>query len=155
MTEAEAILYVTKKAQTGEFPVVPTDDVEEIVRMNMRAKVWQAETAYKIGEKVQPTTANGHFYRCVAFGVSGENAPTWNVRENSRTYDGDTLIWLECETDFDGNLYDLRTAIHELWLYKAGSSANQFDVSIDQQKWTRSQIYDHCMEMAQSFAPIE
>ena len=134
---------------------MPTDDIEEIVRVNMRAKVWQAETAYKIGDKVQPTTPNGHFYRCIAVGESEAIAPTWNVRENSYTSDGDTLLWQECETDFDGNLYDTRSAIHELWLYKAGLAANGFDISIDQQKWSRSQIYEHCMEMARSFAPVE
>lgn len=155
MTEAEAIAYVMKKAQTEEFPVVPPDDVEEIVRLNMRARVWQPETAYKIGDKVQPLKVNGHFYKCVAAGTSGITAPTWNVRENSRTSDGDALVWLECETDFDGSVYDTRTAIHELWLFKAGMASSQFDISIDQQKWNRSQIYDHCMEMARSFAPVE
>lgn len=155
MTEAEAILYVSKKAQTAEFPVVPEDDVIDIVRLNMRAKVWQPNTDYKIGDKVQPTNPNGHFYKCVQNGISGVNEPTWNVRESSRTSDGDTLVWQEFETDFDGNLFNTRTAIHELWLFKAGIAANQFDISIDQQKWNRSQIYDHCKEMARSFAPVE
>ena len=155
MTEQEAIAYVTKKAQTAEFPVVPEDDVLDIVKMNMRAQVWQPNTAYKIGDKVQPTSPNGHFYKCVQSGTSDVNEPLWNVRENSQTYDGDILVWKEFATDFDGNLYDLRTAIHELWLYKAGLAANQFDISIDQQKWTRSQIHDNCMRMAQSFAPID
>ncbi len=155
MTEQEAIAYVTKHAHTEEFPVVPVEEVTDIVRSNMRAQVWQQNTAYKIGAKIQPTTPNGHFYKVLETGTSGATEPAWNTRENSRTYDGDTLIWLECETDFDGNLYDLRTAIHECWLYKAGASATQFDVSIDQQKWTRSQIYDHCLEMARSFAPLD
>jgi len=155
MTFEEAVTYVTKKAHTEEFPVVPSDDVEEIVRMNMRAKVWQPETAYKFGDKVQPTIPNGHFYRCRVNSASGVSEPIWDVREHSWTYDGENQIWQEVETDFDTNLYNTRTAIHECWLYKAGVAANQFDISIDQQKWTRSQIHDHCLKMAQSFAPIE
>lgn len=155
MTEAEAIAYVKKKAQTAEFPVVPDQEVESIVQMNKRAEVWATATEYAIGAKVQPTTPNGHFYKVLQAGTSGATEPDWNTRENSRTYDGDTLIWLEHETDFDGNLFDLRSAIHECWLYKTAIAANGFDVSIDQQKWNRSQIYDHCKEMAKAFSPIE
>lgn len=155
MTEEEAIAYVKTKAQTEEFPVVPDEEVATIVRMNVRASVWSPAAAYAIGSRVQPTTPNGHFYEAIAAGTSGSEEPDWNTREGSLTRDGDTLVWQECATDLDGNRYDLRSAIHEIWLFKAGIAANQFDVSIDNQKWNRSQIYDHCKEMARSFAPIE
>lgn len=155
MTEEEAIAYVKSKAHTAEFPVVPDEEVTSIVRMNKRADVWEASTEYAAGAKVQPTVPNGHFYVCRQAGNSGAIEPDWNTRETSRTYDGDSVIWQEFETDTDGNLFILRNAIHECWLYKAGASATQFDVSIDQQNWKRSQIHDHCMEMAKSFSPIE
>lgn len=38
---------------------------------------WSASTAYAIGDVVQPTSANGHYYRCTAAGTSGSTEPTW------------------------------------------------------------------------------
>jgi hypothetical protein len=49
----------------------------------------------------------------------------------------------------------LRNAIHDIWVLKAAMSAKEFDVSIDQQKWNRSQIHDHCLAMAQKFMPFD
>lgn len=156
MTEQEAIDYVTLQAQTAAFPTIETEDVQKIVQRHMRAKVWQSDTAYKIGDRIQPTSPNGHFYECIAAGESDSVEPEWSLVINSRLSEfGSDLVWQECETDFDGNLYNLRNAIHECWTLKASMSANQFDTSIDNQSWKRSQIHEHCLQMARSFMPFD
>ncbi|HEX8289817.1 MAG TPA: hypothetical protein VF556_17680 [Pyrinomonadaceae bacterium] len=156
MTEQEAIDYVKLHAQTESFPALESAMVESVVRRHQRASIWTADTDYKIGDKVQPTVPNGHFYECVSPGQSDSVEPDWTLSTHSRmTEFASDLVWRECETDFDGNIYNLRSAVHEAWILKAGCSANQFDVSIDQQKWHRSQVHDHCLSMAQRYIPID
>lgn len=156
MTEAEAIAYVTLNAQTEAFPTIPAETVEKIVRNNTRASVWQASTDYNIGDRIQPTKRNGHFYECVASGTSDEVEPDWSLTIHSKVTEfGSDLIWQECAIDIDGNLYNLRNAVHEAWVLKASMAAKEFDVSVDQQKWNRSQVYEHCLEMAEKFQPFD
>ncbi len=156
MTEEEAIAYVTLHAQTAAFPTIEAETVAEIVRRHKRASVWQPETSYTVGMRVQPTVANGHFYECATAGTSATTEPDWTLKANSISYEsGSALIWREIAIDVDGNLYNTRNAIHECWCLKASLSAKDFDISIDQQKWTRSQIYEHCMEMAKAYAPFD
>ena len=156
MTEAEAIAYVTLNAQTAAFPSVDGADVTAIVQRNIRAKVWTASTVYKVGERVQPIIPNGHFYECVQAGESDTVEPIWSNRQNSLWHEfASDLIWRECALDVDGNLYNLRNSVHEIWVLKASLAANEFDVSIDQQKWNRSQIYDHCLQMAEKYQPFD
>lgn len=38
---------------------------------------WVASTAYAVDDLVQPTTPNGHFYKCTVAGTSGSSEPTW------------------------------------------------------------------------------
>ena len=156
MNQAQAIAYVTLHAQTAAFPPIETAAVEEIVERHKRAVVWEPSTVYKVGQRVQPTTPNGHFYECVSAGISDSEEPEWSMRLGYSFYEfaGD-LRWRECAIDVDGSLYNLRNAIHECWTLKASMAAAQFDVSIDQQKWNRSQIYDHCLQMAEKYLPID
>jgi hypothetical protein len=155
MTLEEAIAEVTRSAQTASFPELTPQQVLDLVTKNQRATVWTAETAYKIGDKVQPLSPNGHFYKCVEIGFSAATEPVWTRRYADTVRDGVTLVWEECGEDLDGNLYNTRNAIHDAWMLKASMSAKDFDVSIDQQKWNRSQIYEHCLEMARAYSPFD
>lgn len=38
---------------------------------------WAASTAYAVGDTVQPTTANGYYYRATVAGTTGTTEPTW------------------------------------------------------------------------------
>jgi len=158
MTEEEAIALVTLKAQTDALPVIDAGEVEAIVRRNARAGVWTPETTYRVGQVVQPTQPNGHFYKCVANGTSDEVEPTWSyaLRQNSQISEfASDLVWEECETDFDGNRFNLRNAIHECWVLKASMSAKDYDIKIGDQTWNRSQVHEHCKAMAQAYAPFD
>ena len=151
----EAIAEVTFYAQTAEFPTLTPEQVSALVVKNQRATVWAPETAYKIGDVVQPIVPNGHFYKCKTAGASGESEPVWTLLESRTVVENSGVVWVECGLDLDGNLYNTRNAIHDAWMLKASMSAKDFDVSIDQQKWNRSQIYEHCLEMARAWSPFD
>lgn len=133
------------------------NDVDTILDRHRRATTWAADTAFKVGDVVLPTERNGHRYLCVRPGVSGEEEPeTWSTRQGGRVADGESdpqLLWAEDGTGFD-NIYDVRAAAHEAWLLRATRSAGKFDTSLGGQRFNRSQVYDHCMRMASSFAPV-
>jgi len=38
---------------------------------------WQASRAYALGDKIIPTTPNGHHYQCTTAGTSGASEPAW------------------------------------------------------------------------------
>lgn len=155
MTLEEAISEVTLSAQTDQYPALTPEQVSALVTKNMRATVWSANKTYKVGDKVQPTSPNGHFYKCRVPGASSSAEPSWTQRASGAVYDGSDVVWFECEVDPDGNLYNTRNAIFDAWHLKASMTAKDFDVSIDNQKWNRSQIYAHCVEMAKAWSPFD
>ena len=155
MTLEEAISEVTLSAQTDQFPNLSPEQVESLVVKNQRATVWTAGRQYKIGDMVQPIVPNGHFYRRIIAGLSPTNEPTWTKRENWTVLENGENVWVECGADLNGNLYNTRNAIHDAWMMKASMAAKDFDVSIDNQKWNRSQIYEHCLEMARAWSPFD
>jgi hypothetical protein len=53
-----------------------------------------------------------------------------------------------------GRSYDLNAAAADIWRKKAAHYAPSFDFSTDNHDLSRSQVYDHCVEMAQFFEGI-
>jgi hypothetical protein len=58
------------------------------------APVWQANTAYKLGQIVQPTGTPSHFYTAVTSGTSGSSQPAFSGSTLSCVTDG-TVTWQE------------------------------------------------------------
>jgi hypothetical protein len=58
--------------------------------MNPVKNRWQASRAYSLGDRVIPTTPNGHYYQCTTAGTSGAAAPTWPT---SGTVNDGTVVW--------------------------------------------------------------
>lgn len=141
-------------AQTDVAPCLSNLEVEDLLESHKIATVWMPKMFYKHGDKIQPITKNGHLYECVRAGMSGEIEPEFFGKLKSRTYEGNSLIWEECAID-DGNLYDVRAAIYEAWIIKAGKASSNFDMRIGDNHFSRSQIYEHCKTQAKSFAPME
>ena len=56
--------------------------------------VWQASTAYALGELAVPTTRNGHRYRCTTAGTSAAAEPTWPTGGAATVTDG-SVTWTE------------------------------------------------------------
>jgi len=58
------------------------------------APVWQANTAYKLGQVVQPSGTPAHFYSAVTSGTSGGSQPAFSGGTLSCTTDN-TVVWQE------------------------------------------------------------
>jgi hypothetical protein len=52
---------------------------------------WQANTAYGVGDTIQPTNPNGYYYTVVNAGTSGNNQPTWPLVVGGKVYDSNGL----------------------------------------------------------------
>ncbi|MDI6815278.1 MAG: hypothetical protein QMC90_04280 [Dehalococcoidales bacterium] len=63
---------------------------------NKAAPAWAANTAYALGDKVEPTTKNNCVYECTTAGTSGATEPTWTTNEGSTVADN-TVVWT-CHT---------------------------------------------------------
>ena len=60
---------------------------------------WQASTAYAESDIIEPTTPNGHSFKCTTAGTSGESEPgTWNTGNGETTTDN-SVTWTEEKTD--------------------------------------------------------
>ena len=55
--------------------------------------LWVAETAYSVGDCVQPTTPDGFRYRCTTAGTTGASEPTWNDASIGATTTDGTAVW--------------------------------------------------------------
>lgn len=154
---AELVSLVQPTASPALSESGGANDVDTILDRHRRATTWSAETEYVVGNVVMPTARNGRRYICVRGGTSGEDEPeSWPLRQGGKLAEGDSdpqLLWAEDGPGFD-NIYDVRGAAHEAWLLRATRSAGKFDISIGGQRFNRSQVYEHCMKMAASFAPV-
>ena len=56
------------------------------------APAWTASTAYAVGDRVEPSVANGLIYECTVAGTSGTAEPTWPTTEGATVVDG-TVTW--------------------------------------------------------------
>lgn len=153
---ASALLELQRKAQASRFPALADEDVTALLNSVQRADIWEASTEYVFGDMVIPTTRNGHVYKCIEAGESAADEPTWPKTDFKTITDGTSdpiLRWQEAGADFD-NVFDVRQAIHEAWMLKADRVAGLYDIEEIGSKHNQSQVYDHCIEQAEKYAPL-
>jgi hypothetical protein len=84
----------------------------------------------------------------------------WDSEPTLSSPELDMLVELAQRADSDGlapsdadwtPTYDLNAAAREGWLWKAARAASKFDVTTDGQSVSRSQMKDHCDEMAEMY----
>lgn len=70
------------------------------------APAWAVGTAYKVGQLVRPTSANGHIYRCIVAGTShADTEPTWptdpgeDIVDNSATWEEAGAAYIKIDAD--------------------------------------------------------
>lgn len=133
------------------------NDVDTILDRHRRSTTWAAETEYQVGDVVMPIVRNGRRYLCVRAGTSGDEEPThWPKRQGAKLAEGESdpqLVWAEDGPGFE-NIYDVRAAAHDAWTLRATRSAGKFNLSLGGQRFNRSEVYEHCVRMAASFAPV-
>lgn len=69
------------------------------------AAAWAASTAYTVGQRVRPTTRNGHVYECTTGGTSAAAEPTWPTTDGATVADG-TVVWT-CRLNGDIEFYEV------------------------------------------------
>jgi len=159
-----AIKAVMDRVQPDAAPQLSQGEIELEVDRAQLASVWQADTAYSIGQIIVPPTRNGHSYTVTQPGTSGSVALTysqWLTRAESSFPEGASnprLTWEEIGDDIfnpsifgaERNVYDINRAARECWKLKA-RKASQF---VDDGDTSFEQMYKHCVEQAQMFIPF-
>jgi hypothetical protein len=105
-----------------------------------------------------PTTNNktGRRYRLVSLdgsGVtSGATEPSWPEYSYGTVSDGN-LTWQE--DGIEVALWDVRAAAYQGWLDKAAKASALYDARTSSgTSATKSQIYAHCLNMANRYIPV-
>ena len=106
---------------------------------------------YKSGNGYYEATTGGTeiFYVQDGTGaIAGTSLWTADYRRGQITFSADTSGTTYYLT---GRSYDLEAAAAEVWRRKASHYANSFDFSTDNHSISRSQVYKHCLEMAEYY----
>ena len=140
--------------QAEVHPVIDQEvELPDILERAVNATIWVEETAYSVGDVVQPSTSNGHRYVCVQAGTSDAEEPDWTLAYRGRNSDGTTLVWEEAGDEYL-SLWDMDLAASLGWELKAMKALKAVNTSQGEQSFDFSLIYDRCMEMAERFRPV-
>jgi len=174
---ASAIARFMDMVETQNEPVFDLYKLERTLERYQLAFEWSAETPHQVNDRVQiypidsraqvvPTVSNdaywrtyapspfGVYFRALTGGVSGTDQPDWCqhgfVLSQYGLSDGG-VFW-----QYDGmalrDRWDFQAAAYDVWMQKAALASGKYDFSRADQKLSRSQIYDHCIQMAKSFS---
>jgi hypothetical protein len=144
--------------QASVEPILTESELNELLLGNVTASLWEASHVYSIGDTVVPTTNNktGRRYRLVSLdgsGVtSGATEPSWPEYSYGTVSDGN-LTWQE--DGLEVGLWNVREAAYQGWLDKAAKASALYDARTSSgTSATKSQIYSHCLNMANRYTPI-
>ena len=59
---------------------------------------WESETYYQLGDQVQPTTPNNHYYECIDSGESDTTEPASWPTDGGTVADGSEVVWQDMGT---------------------------------------------------------
>ena len=152
MTEADALAELADLVAVDKYPKLTTDDQIRILNKARRWTVWAAASVYEEGDRIVPTKRNGRQYRCIMGGTSGETEPSFGSFRASNSDGEDGLQWQDAGPA-SREPYDLIAAAQLAWTKKAALVAADHDFKDKDAMYTKSQVYDHCVQMANSFVP--
>lgn len=139
--------------------------IQDVLDMRRNDVIYEPLTVYPT-----PTTAGFYIYRDYRSGskffeqstggteifyvqnIAGETIPLADYTPDYRR--GQILFADDQEAEvffLTGRSYDLNAAAADIWRRKASHYSGAFDFSTDNHSVTRSQIYQHCLEMAEHF----
>lgn len=163
MIETEAIARLSDLVAASVFPTLDAGQLSRLIRDARRVDdagwlpswdtEWAPATAYAVDEVIVPTVRNGHVYIITVGGTSGAVEPVWpTTPEGVVTLDGVTYQEVSSYLTVWGGAYDLNRAAAAGWRIKAASVSNRHDFGSNQGNYNPSQVFDHCMKMAEHYA---
>jgi hypothetical protein len=170
MDRTTAFNLVRAQCAADTYPTLSTDEINTIIDAQGTYTTWAPSTAYSYGALVVPTVGNGHLYRAIVAGTSDTVEPFWPLYSTSDDrvgltrpyYRGFGTVYLSQVGDGDieweeagpvHEMWDIRTASRNAWLLKAAKASADFDTTLDSNTYSRSQVIDHCLTMADRLAP--
>lgn len=150
----QAYTQLRAMAQADHEPTLDDGELLEILARHQTATNWKPSTVYTAGQGVVPTTRNGRVYRCRVPGLSGATEPSWGNDGYIGAQITDGSITWEDNGPGATSLYDLGGAAREAWTLKAGKAARDFYFATSGQQFSRQQVIDNCLKMADRYSPI-
>lgn len=153
-TREEVALEVARMCASDRQPTLSTDDILAVVDESKRGLLWEASTAYTIGDLVFPVTFNGRLYKVTYAGTTSTTEPDWNISgKNSLTTDNGVEL-IDVGPSYK-ELYDIKRAAWRGWLMKAEKCVELTDASDGSVNVQMSQLYDQCMKAGSRYRPME
>jgi hypothetical protein len=155
MTTAQALERLRGMVAASEAPALTEDELSETLASAVRVHAWAAGAVFLSGDLVLPSAfdpeAEGALYVATQAGICSDTEPAWPSTPYTDVFSG--CVAFRLLGRYDGCQWDLEGAAHEGWLRKAGKVAGRHDFKDGDQSFTLSQQYDHCVAMADHFAP--
>lgn len=156
-TEAEITAYISRHTKATANPTLSSDELTDLV---VRAKredslgnppdayvMWEAATAYVVGDVVIPTERNGHYYTCNDAGTSGASEPTFPTDSGDTVADG-TAGWEETGLAPWVPTWNPNLSVAMGWEMKAAAAATMVDMQSGKQTVKRSQLIANFLQLA-------
>jgi hypothetical protein len=126
---------------------VTADVTKELDRILERNKTgtWAVGATVVYGQKVLPTSSNGHVYQAKQAGTTGSAEPSWGTADYSRVGDG-TVVWEESGSH-SGSPYNMRAAIHGAFALKL-AKADEYTGTDE------ARIREHLEKQLRRYAPV-
>lgn len=161
MRRSAAKARLKRMVAWDQMPALTESDLEDLLALARRADssghaidaydVWEPATAYRVGDRVIPSVANGHAYVCIVAGASGTDEPSFPAGAGATVVDG-TVTWREDGAALWTPTYDLNLAAAEGWRWKAAKAASLTGFTADGATFHEEQIVAHCLGMAARYA---
>lgn len=139
---ADAQRFLEVERTYGSIPGTNIQLVLQQLLDDAHGQPWQASRAYRLGERVRPTTTNGHWYEVTTVGTSGGSEPgAWTTTIGATVISG-------------GAVFTCRAAIPQLytpsiptWLIRAGTQKRMpvwqaMKALVAQLGWELRSVYD-------------
>lgn len=140
-----AIVAVTDRACTNDFPELEPSEVEGIVDRNQVAQRWVAEdVVFTSGRKILPLTPNGRIYSVTQGGVLGTTEPFNSVTFPDTITDGTAIL-----TDAGyalSSVYAVDECVKLAWEMKAAKAAR---LMASGRNMNMTKVFENCMRMVE------
>jgi hypothetical protein len=121
----DRVLYLGSTDDTLEllaFSDPGNDDI--IITVEDILPNWEPETAYDVGDRVQPTTPNGYVYECTSAGTTNNTEPTFPTGAIGDTVVDGTVTWTLRSARHETGEITLATSAEDLATNTPGASLN-------------------------------